>query len=108
MNPEQKKKAQQNNGKRPPRTNMQLFIILALLALVVGVAYFGKNDVSVKQMEDFRAMALKGHVKKLVVINKEYAEIHLTPEAVQSGDYKGKNEAALPEIGPHYRLDFVD
>ena len=95
---------------RGPRPNYQIWIILGLVAVVLGVSYFNKGgELTEIQSSKFEDMVQSRDIKKLVLIkNEEQVEITLKPEALQNAKYKQELEKnspfALNANGPHYKL----
>ncbi|HRI78395.1 MAG TPA: AAA family ATPase, partial [Cyclobacteriaceae bacterium] len=95
---------------RGPRPNYQIWIILALVAVVIGVSYFNKGgELTEIQSNRFEDMVQSRDIKKLVLVkNEEQIEITLKPEALQNAKYKQELEKNSPfgvnANGPHYKL----
>ena len=95
---------------RVPRPNYQLWIILGLVAVILGVSLFNKTGELVEiQQSRFEDMVQSRDVKK-VVLNKqeELVIITLKAEALQNAKYKQEIERSSPlkmnTSGPHYKL----
>ncbi len=90
----------------PTKPNYQLWIILSIIVLVFSIFYFnqgpGTKDITERKLW---AMMEKGHVKKVVIIQKQnLVEITLNKKGIESGDY-GKIEPSSPfNQGPHFNL----
>lgn len=95
---------------RMPKPNYQIWIILGLLAVILGVSYFSRtSDLTEIQTSRFEDMVQSRDIKKLVLVkNEEQIEITLKPEALQNAKYKQEIERNSPfglsVNGPHYRL----
>ncbi len=95
---------------RVPRPNYQIWIILGLVAVILGVSYFNRTgELTEIQSSRFEDMVQSRDIKKLVLIkNEEQIEITLKPEALQNAKYKQELERnspfALNANGPHYKL----
>ncbi len=77
----------------PPDKNLKpkfnsnwIFAILALTIIAIQLIYGGKS-VPKAQMRDIKQMIENHDIEKIVVINKEVAEIYLNKEARESGRY---------------------
>jgi cell division protease FtsH len=102
------------NGKgtnpKLPKANYQLWIILVLIAFIIGLTYFNRaGDLKEIQYSDFEDMLTAHDVRKIAVIkNQELVEISLTTEALQNTKYKIELEKNSPfgisPSGPHYKL----
>jgi AFG3 family protein len=94
---------------KPPRGNYQIWVILATIAVILGVMWVNNSsDLKEITMRDLERMIENRDVRKVALIkNQEEVEITLTTEALQNAKYKqdieegplGKNTT-----GPHYKL----
>lgn len=95
---------------RTPKPNYQIWIILGLVAVILGVSYFSKtNELTEIQSRKFEDMVQSRDIKKLVLVkNEEQIEITLKAEALQNAKYKQELEKNSPfglnANGPHYKL----
>ncbi|NJN42203.1 MAG: ATP-dependent zinc metalloprotease FtsH [Flammeovirgaceae bacterium] len=93
-----------------PRQNYQMWIILALVAVVLVVSYFSRTgDLVEIQSSRFEDMVTRKDVKKIIVIkNEDLVEITLNAEALQNSIYKQEMDSSSPfgvnPNGPHYKL----
>lgn len=93
-----------------PRPNYQMWIILALVAVILGISFFNRSgDLVEIQSNRFEDMVQARDIKRLVLIkNEELIEITLKPEALQNAKYKQEIERSSPfgvnANGPHYKL----
>lgn len=93
-----------------PRPNYQMWIILVLVAVILGISYFNKSgDLVEIPSSRFEDMVEARDIKRLVLIkNEELIEITLKPEALQNAKYKQELERNSPfgmsNNGPHYKL----
>lgn len=86
-----------------------MWIILALVAVILGVSYFSRiSEVPEIQVSRFTDMVERKDIKKIVLIkNEEQIEITLKAEALQNSIYKNdleKRPLGLTDAGPHYRM----
>ena len=98
---------------KPPRGNYQIWVILATVAVIFGVMYFGSSSgLKEKDYDAFMQMVKQGDVKKVVLIqNKKFVEVTLTPEALKSSKYEhdlDNGPLGLSPSGPHYIVKVVD
>lgn len=95
---------------KAPRGNYQIWVILATIAVILGVMYLN-NSTDLKEItqRDFEQMVQSGDVRKVALIkNQELVEVTLKSEALQNAKYRqditegplGTNNSA----GPHYKL----
>ena len=97
---------------RTPRPNYQIWIILGLVAVILGVSLFKQtSDLVEIQSSRFEDMVQSRDIKKLVLVkNEEQVEITLKPEALQNAKYKQELErnssplGGLNSNGPHYKI----
>ncbi len=93
-----------------PKPNYQMWIILALVAVILGISYFNRSAELVEiQANRFEDMVQARDIKRLVMIkNEELVEITLKAEALQNAKYKQEIERSSPfgvnANGPHYKL----
>lgn len=95
---------------RAPRPNYQLWIILGLVAVILGVSVFNKTgDLVEIPMSRFEDMVESHDIKKLV-LNKqeELVVITLKDESLKNAKYRQDIEKSSPlrlnTNGPHYKL----
>jgi ATP-dependent metalloprotease FtsH len=111
------KKTNQNNnnpGKLPQGgRKFNFYTIYILIALVLIAMYFFNSPKSIEEINwtRFEKIIEKGDYQKIVVVNKEYAEIYIKPDALKNDtNYKDVAEgswgSALNE-GPHYKMKFI-
>ena len=99
--------------KPPQRPNYPIWIIVTLLALILGVTYFNKSNSTVKiDQRRFDKMLSEGDVKEVILIAQQNrAEITLTAEALEKPAYRNELEERNPfpmMSGPHYLLKILD
>jgi cell division protease FtsH len=108
----------QGSGKIPdknlkPKFNSNwIFAILAVSFIAINLFYGGKSTPKA-QTRDLKEMIANKDIEKIVVVNKEIAEIYLKKEAVESGRYPeipknngGRMGFGLPK--PHYSYNIGD
>lgn len=96
---------------RGPRPNYQMWIILGLVAVILGVTQFYKGgdlvEINTNRFED---MVQGGDIKKLVLIkNQDLVEITLKPESLQKASYKQElkdngSPLGVKTGGPHFKM----
>lgn len=100
---------------KPPRGNYQIWVILATVAVIIGVMYFTNNS-NLKDVDQdtFKQMVNNGDVRKVVLVqNRKFVEITLKTEALQNAKYKQDlniSEGPLggSAAGPHFSMKVVD
>src|SRR5882757_4665497 len=91
-----------------PRPNYQMWVILALTAVVLGITYFkSTSGATVIQASSFEAMIASNDVKRVQLYQKDkIVQITLKPEALQNARYRSELEKNGPlgmsQNGPHY------
>lgn len=93
MNQEPQRK--EDTPGRPKFNSNWIWGLLAVGFLAVNLLYTGKTTKQATQGE-LKKMILSRDVDKLVIINKERADIYLTESAIESGNYP---DATLPKGG---------
>jgi AFG3 family protein len=94
-----------------PKTNYQTWLILGLIAVILGISQVYKTGDLVEVLDSrFEEMVRSRDIKKLVLIkNEEMVEITLKAEALQNAKYKQEIEKSSGPLGfnangPHYKL----
>jgi len=91
-----------SDGKKP---KFNFYWIYGLLALIFILATFMNWGTSPKETDwgKLQEMLRSGDVEKIVVINKEYAEIFIKPDKLNTGKYKDvKSKSTLGVAEPQY------
>ena len=95
--------ANNNNKKRmipktPQKPNMQVWIIVSLLALVFGLTWFnGNNSATPVTVNKLWQMLKSNDVEKVIIVkNQDLAEVYLKKSATESKEYSKQ----LPEKSP--------
>ncbi|HYG02851.1 MAG TPA: ATP-dependent zinc metalloprotease FtsH [Chryseosolibacter sp.] len=95
---------------KAPRGNYQIWVILATIAVILGVMYINNSsDLKEITQYEFEQMVKSGDVRKVALIkNQELVEVTLKTEALQNAKYKQQiNEGPLGSnnnTGPHFKL----
>lgn len=94
---------------RVPRPNYQIWIILGLVAVILGVSYFKTGELPELPFSKFEDMVQSRDIKKLVLYqNDKVVEITLNQEALKNAKYKQEVEKNSPlglsNNGPHYKM----
>ena len=105
-NPNEKK------PKLPPVPKFNYYWIYGIILLVFIAIQFIPHDVAIKttwyKVES--EMIMSNDVEKIIVVNKERAEIYLKKESVKNDKYKelSDNRMIGGEVGPHYYFEIGD
>jgi len=99
---------------KPPRGNYQIWVILASIAVILGVMYFSNSsNLQDLDYDEFKQMVKAGDVRRVVLVqNRKFVEVTLKSEALQNAKYKdllnqgtfGSNSTT----GPHFTMKVVD
>src|SRR5215204_3663149 len=98
---------------KSPRGNYQVWVILATVAVIFGVIFFtSSTGVKEKDYDELKQMIRNGDVRKVVLVpNRKYVEVTLTPEAIKSGKYEtelNNGPLSVNTNGPHFVVKVVD
>lgn len=90
-----------------PRVNMNWVFLATAVGLILINLVFGSKHISqTKEWGDIENMIMSRDISKIVIVNKDKAEIYLKPEAIESGRYpeaSGKGNAfSLTGPGPNF------
>jgi AFG3 family protein len=94
---------------KPPRGNYQIWVILATIAVILGVMYINNSsDLKEINQREFEQMVRNGDVRKVTLIkNQELVEITLKSEALQNAKYRQditEGPLGANTAGPHYKM----
>src|SRR5690349_15343242 len=98
--------------KQAPRGNYQIWVILATIAVILGVMYINNsNDLKEVSQKEFDQMICNGDVSKAALVkNQELVEITLTTDALKNAKYRqdiSENMLGNNNSGPHYKLKII-
>lgn len=106
-------KNKRNIPKTPmPKNNYQVWMLIALILVVVGMAYFSKSSTTeTTTLHDFKTMVEAGDVEEVTIINDNTVEVLLTNEALKKSKYSQVQEERSPfsvvTKEPNYRFRVV-
>ncbi|MFY8021031.1 MAG: ATP-dependent zinc metalloprotease FtsH [Bacteroidia bacterium] len=110
-----KNDSNENKNKKPkvpPMPKFNFYWIYGIIAVVFIALTFLPKNVALKtsKIEFINKMLLAHDVEKVVVVNKNIAEIYLKKDALKNDKYKDlKNRSLLGEdVGPHYYFEIGD
>lgn len=97
---------------KPKFNSNWIFAILAVSFIVINLLYGGKSTPKA-QTRDLKEMIANRDIERIVIINKEVAEIYLKKEAIESGRYPNlpKNNGGRMGLGvpkPNYTYNIGD
>ncbi|MEM7548978.1 MAG: ATP-dependent zinc metalloprotease FtsH [Bacteroidota bacterium] len=95
--------------KGQPKPNYQIWLIVTLIAVVIGITVFNKNSSSIEIDERrFERMLMSHDIKEFIIVNnQEYVEVTLKAKALDNSKYKLELESRNPfgtTSGPHYHF----
>jgi cell division protease FtsH len=97
----------------PNRPNYQMWVIMAILLLIFGISYLGRQNSSlIITQSRFEQMLMEHDVKSITIVpNEKTVEITLKEEALKNEKYKktfGENSSPFSiNTGPHYRFNII-
>lgn len=98
--------------KMPPVPKFNFYWIYGVVAVVFLATLFMPQDVALKTtwFKVQNEMIMTNDIEKIVVVNKERAEVYLKKEAVKSDKYKELKDRGFfgDEVGPHYYFEIGD
>lgn len=91
------------NNRTPQKSNI-IFWIFGVVLLLIGVVQFSDFTGTPKTIDwnDLKVMLQNREIERIVIINKERANIILTKDAYNKEKYKELKEHNLPVQGPHF------
>jgi AFG3 family protein len=113
INPQQSN--QGNNPKKPklpPVPKFNFYWIYGIITVIFIAIQFMPHDVSLKTtwFKVQNEMIMTNDVEKIVVVNKERAEVYLKKDAIKNDKYKELKDRGFfgDEVGPHYYFEIGD
>jgi cell division protease FtsH len=96
------------------RGNYQIWLLVSLVLLIVGLTYFNKtNTVGEITEQRFQRMLAEGDVKEIIIVKganeNHFVEVFLKPETLSKyqKDFGQQNPFAVRQ-GPQYKFDISD
>jgi len=93
-----------------PRINPTwIYLAIGIGLIAINFMFGGKKVEKVEQWGEVERMIENKDIQKIAVINKEYAEIYLTSQAIESGRYpdiSGSGRFSLSGPSPQYTYHF--
>lgn len=96
----------------PKKPNFQVWIVLTLIGVIVGMTYFSKSTSAIEiSQPGFERMVATNDVESILIIpNQKIVEVTLRKSALDDPKYKAdleKNPFAT-QSGPHYKFNVID
>ncbi len=111
---DQENKKDKKGGMLPEgaRPNSQMWIVIALLVAIVGIAIISNSDNMVRTTEtQFKKMLASHDIKKILMINGQQVEITLKDESLKNDKYAKDLEKnkffPFGKTGAHYYFKIV-
>ncbi len=95
-----------NNNNKKPSTSLYVWLYLALIAGIIFLATGPQFTGTIQEIDwrQLKQMLQDREVAKIVLVNREFAEITLKPEAYNKPKYAYlKAQYHLPPQGPHFK-----
>jgi len=110
QNQESQNKKQKPKVPQLPKFNF--YWVYAIILIIFITIQFMPHDMALKttKIEFINKMLLSHDVEKVVVVNKERAEIYIKQQALKNDKYKELNNRGFlgKEVGPHYYFEIGD
>jgi cell division protease FtsH len=108
---------QGQQGKSPggkdnkPKFNLSWVLVAVAVAMIgIQLIYGGSTVSKIEQWRELEQMIVSRDITKIVVVNKEFAQIFLTPDALNSGRYPEAstgNMFSVPGSSPNFVYNFA-
>lgn len=100
-----------DNPTQGPKKKFNFYWIYAIMAIAFFAMYFyGSEPQEPKEIMWQRfenEMLAKHHIEKIVVVNKEFAEIHIKKDVVAADSSYKDAVKGKDNMGPHYTMKFL-
>lgn len=107
-NIKKKKPASGGNGPKKPFNFYWIYAIIGVVLISLNLFNFNGNMTGIS-LPEFEEMIKDGEVKRVVIYNKQLAEVYLTDEALKKEEHSKKIKQPLisgaENSGPHYKFD---
>ena len=106
MNNNQNPLKPDNNNNKRPSTSLYIWLYLGLILGIIFLATGPQFTASPQEItwRELKQMLQNREIAKIVLVNREYAEITLKPEAYNKPKYAYlKTQYHLPPSGPHFK-----
>jgi len=94
-----------------PKFNLSwILAVVAVVMIGIQLMYGGKGTSKIEQWRDLSLMIENHDIRKIVVVNKEFAQIFLTPESLESGRYPKAstgNAISMQGDSPNFVYNFA-
>ncbi len=89
-----------------PRFNTSWIFVVLILTVIGFQLFLSGNDVKKANQRDIEEMIIHHDIEKIVVVNKDYAEIYIKKDSLKSGrypDFANKKKNAFQPEKPQYK-----
>lgn len=99
------------DGGKNPKKPFNFYWIYAIIGVVlISLTLFNQNgNMADTNLTEFEQMVKDGDVKRVVIYNKQMAEVYLKQEALKKGKYSKQIKSPLitgaENTGPHFKFD---
>lgn len=92
------------SGKNPKKNKFNFYWVYGIIAVIFIALTFTNMGTSVKEAGwgDLREMLINGDIEKIVVVNREQAEIFIRREVLDRSKYQEVRDQGYQGTGPHY------
>ncbi|WP_448520352.1 ATP-dependent zinc metalloprotease FtsH [Rhodoflexus sp.] len=109
---------QDNNQKKnplipkpTPKNNYQVWLLILIIGVVSSLYYLNRAAPTIHiTQKRFEQMLANKDVKNIVIVNRRFVEVYLTPEALNKQQYRDEFAQRSPMAlmqGPHYRFNIA-
>ncbi len=98
-----------NKDLKPKFNPTWLFVALAIGLIGINLLFGGNKGAKPAEWKDVQSMITNHDISKITIVNNEYAEIYLKPEALESGRYSDlspNSSFSLTGPSPNYIYNF--
>ncbi|MGD0711219.1 MAG: ATP-dependent zinc metalloprotease FtsH, partial [Bacteroidales bacterium] len=108
-NPQKNTNFKPNTNLKKPKGGFNFYWIYGILAVIfLAIQFYSWNGASEKtNLKDFVSMLARGDVDKIIIINKERADVYIKKDSLKKKEYKdlSKGIGGSANSGPHYNFD---
>ncbi|MCQ2976074.1 MAG: ATP-dependent zinc metalloprotease FtsH [Bacteroidales bacterium] len=92
-----------NDNKKPKRSNALFFLFAIVIFLIIALQFYNPSgSPETIYWDDMKTMLTNKDIKRIVLVNKEKAEVILKEDRYNSDKYKYLREKKFPIDGPHF------
>ena len=103
-----KKNTSGNKNIKSPKFNFY-WIYGIIFVLIIGYQFFSSSTSTKKlNQNEFREILKDGDLEKVVILNKDVANVYLTPSALNKEKHKKRRSSLYSPNAPFYYFDFGD